>query len=284
MEMRRFFERFEDINPRIVYLLMALALVLPVIKPIGMPIVIDKNMTKPVFDWIENCEPGEIVFFDAAYGGGSDAELSPQLEAWFYHCLKKDLKVIGIAQWNTGAMIAGDLCKKVAEQAKADGYNAEYGVDWVFVGWKSMIWRELREDFWKTCGNTDFWGNHFDTLPLMEKVRKWNVETSRSFIVFVAGSPGVGTYLVNWADHDIYVGVAAVEVSGHMSVLRSGQIKGLLAGMGGGAQYEKLLGREGDACALMDAQSLGHLIILALIILGNVSYLLKRRNMGSSIN
>lgn len=280
--MRQFFERFEDINPRIVYLLMALALVIPVLKPIGMPIVVDQS-TRVIFDWIENSNPGDIVFFDSAYGGGSSSELSPQLAAWFYHCMKKDVKVINISQWSSGAMIASDLCKKVAEQAKADGYNAEYGVDWVFVGYKSMIWREMREDFWKTCGNTDFWGNHFSTLPLMERVKKWDVETSKGFLGFDSGSPGVGTYLINWAEHDIYVGAAAVQASGLQSVLRSGQIKGMMVGLSGAAQYEKLLERPGEATVLMDAQSLGHLIIIILIILGNVSFFLKQKSRGSAV-
>ncbi len=280
--MRQFFERFEDISPRMVYLLMALALVIPVLKPIGMPLGISE-MTRSVFDWIENSQPGEIVFFDASFGSAVNAELTPQLEAWFYHCLKKDLKVVGLAQWNAGAMIAGDVCKRVAKQAKADGYNAEYGVDWVFVGWKSMTWRELREDFWKTCGNTDFWGNHFSTLPLMERVKKWNAETSKGLIDFYAGSPGVGTYLVEWADCEIYVGSLAVEASALMSVLRSGQIKGLMAGMSGAAQYEKLLGRKGEATVLMDAQSLGHLIIMILVVLGNVSFFLKQKGRARAV-
>jgi len=276
--LREFLERFSEINPRIIYLVMACALIIPVLQPIGLPIVVDEETTKPVFDWIENSKPGEIVFFDVSYGGGSNAELSPQLEAWFYHCMQKGLKAVGVAQWETGAMIAGDLLKRVAAAAEADGYSAEYGVDWVFIGYKSMIWREMREDLWKTCGNTDFYGNNFEDLPLMQKVRQWTAETSKAFIIFEAGSPGVGTYLVNWADCDIYVGCVAVNVAGNQSILRSRQIKGLLAGLGGAAQYEKLLGRPGDATSLMDAQGLGHAVIIVLIVLGNISYILKKKN------
>ncbi|MGB4748831.1 MAG: hypothetical protein WBH67_05180 [Bacillota bacterium] len=83
---------------------------------------------------------------------------------------------------------------------------------------------------------------------------------------------------MNWADCDIYVGCVAVNVAGNQSILRSRQIKGLLAGLGGAAQYEKLLGRPGDATSLMDAQGLGHAMIIVLIVLGNISYILKKKN------
>lgn len=137
------------------------------------------------------------------------------------------------------------------------------------------------ENIWqkrKTCGNTDFFGNQFSTLPLMERVKKWDVDTSKSFIVFTGGSPGVGTFLVNWAEHDIYCGSGMTMVAGLMSPLRVGQIKGLMGGTGGAAQYESLLNRKGEATALQDAQSLGHLLIIVLVILGNVSFVLKRKS------
>lgn len=274
--MRQFFERFLDLNPRIVYLVMAIVLIFPVLRPIGMPIVVDES-TRVIFDWIENSEPGTIVFFDSAYSGGSSTEINPQLEAWAYHCFKKGLKIINVSQWQPGAMIASELMRKVAAAAQADGYDAEYGVDWVFVGWKSMVWRELREDFWLTAGNHDFWGNHFSTLPLMERVKKWDVPTSKSMLAFDVGSPGVGTFLVEWREHDIYVGCAAVQQSGLQSILRSGQIKGLMAGISGAAQYEKLLGRPGEATILMDAQSLGHVVIIVLVVLGNIAFFMKQK-------
>lgn len=272
----KFLERFDQINPRVIYLLMALALVLPVLKPIGMPIEVDNQLTLPVYEWVESLSPGDIVFFDASYGGGSDAELSPQLEAWLYHCFMKDVKVIGVAQWETGAQLSSNVCQKVAARAKADGYNAEYGTDWFFVGWRNMVWRAMIDDFWLTVGNQDFWGNHLSTLPLAAQVPKWDTEHTKGLIIFSAGSPGIPTYTTYWPDHDIYVGDVAVQVAGTSNYLRSGQVKGIIPGLRGAAEYEKLTGQPGLGTKLMDAQSVGHVIIILLVILGNISFFMKQ--------
>ncbi len=274
--MRAIFEKFDEIRPRTIYLVMALALVIPIVRPIGMPIPIERA-ARSMFEWIESCEPGEIVFFDSAMSTGSIAELRPILEAWFYQCLKNDLKVINVSQTDFGAQSGADICKGVAAQAAADGYNAEYGVDWVFVGFKSMVWRELREDFWLTCGNTDYFGNDFATLPLMNRVKKWDLQTSKGLLCFVGGTPGVGTYMIEWADHDIYVACTAGMETSHQAILQSGQLKGLVAGLKDGSQYEQLVGRLGVATALMDAQSMGHVLIVVLMVLGNVSFFLKMK-------
>lgn len=90
-------------------------------------------------------------------------------------------------------------------------------------------------------------------------------------------SPGVPTYTTYFPDYDIYVGSVAVEVPGQMNLLRAGQIKGLIPGLPGGAQYEILLQRPGRAVKLMDAQSMGHLWIIVLVILGNIAYVYRVR-------
>jgi len=273
----KFLENLDQINPRLIFLLMALALVLPVLKPVGMPIVVDEWQTRPVYEWIESLQPGDIVMFDVSYGGGSDSELSPQLRAWFYHCLKKGVKPVGVAQWEPGANLAAPLLQQTAELAKQHGYAAEYGVDWVFVGWKNMVWREMISDFWKATGRTDFWGNDFSELPLMQRLTKWDTEQTKGLIIFAAGSPGIPTYTTYWPEHKIFVGNVAVQVAGGANLLRSGQIKGQLAGLRGAAEYEKLVGLPGLGTKLMDAQALAHLMIMLLVILGNISFVLKMR-------
>jgi len=280
-----FFQRFDEINPKVIYLIMAVALIAPVLRPIGMPITITDQLTTPVFRWIENLNPGDVVFFDSAYSGGSDSELGPQLAAWFYHCMKKGVKVVGVSQWADGAPLAYATLTRVAAEAEKDGYSAKEGIDWVYVGYKAggvSIWRGMQTDFGKACAYQDYNGVDFSKLPLMQRVKAWDKST-KGLIVFSSGSPGVPTYTTYFPDYEIYVGNVAVQVAGSMSLLRSGQVKGVLAGLRGAAEYEKLLGRPGSATKLMDAQSLGHLIIIALIILGNVAHISKKRKSRANV-
>ncbi|MCH7493875.1 hypothetical protein IIA16_04100, partial [bacterium] len=72
-------------------------------------------------------------------------------------------------------------------------------------------------------------------------------------------------------------GVTAVSAPEYYVFLQSGQMVGLLGGMKGGAEYEKLVGAPDKATRGMDAQSLGHFVIVLFIILGNLGYLLGGR-------
>lgn len=276
-----FMKRFDEINPRIIYLLMAVLIIFPILKPIGLAISIDQQLTQPVYNWIEGLSPGDIVFFDAAYSGGSDSELGPQLKAWFAHCLRKGVKVVGVAQWEAGGTLAYATIKGVAASLAAEGVTAVEGTDWVMVGYKGggqTVFRAMQDDFWKACGNIDHNKKDFSESPLLAKVTKWTPETTKGLICFSAGSPGIPTYTTYFPDHDLYVGDVAVQVAGTSNLLRSGQVKGIIPGLAGAAQYELLSGKPGLSVKLMDAQSMGHLWVILLVILGNIGYRLKMKD------
>lgn len=84
----------------------------------------------------------------------------------------------------------------------------------------------------------------------------------------------------------LLVGSTAVSVPGMMPFYLSGQIYGILNGLAGAGEYEYLLNRDyGYPYAQgpsLDAQSLGHVLILLFIAIGNISYLLTRSKGGKS--
>jgi len=276
-----FWEKMNAMDPRWIFLGMAVLLTIPVLFPLGLAITIDQETTVPIYNWIENLNPGDIVFADVSYSGGSAGELGPQHKAWFRHCMLKGVKVVWVAQWNTGAQLGYKFCLEVVEDLAEEGIEVEYGVDWVYVGWKAggtTMWRNMQLDFWDACAKEDWVGNSFEDLPLMQRVKKWDKETCKGIMLFTAGSPGVPTYTTYFHDYDIYLGNVAVQVPGNMNLLRAGQIKGMLCGLPGAAQYEILLDRPGQAVKLMDAQSLGHLWIIVLVILGNIGFYITRKS------
>ena len=70
------------------------------------------------------------------------------------------------------------------------------------------------------------------------------------------------------------VGAACTAVSAPemYSFLDSGQLLGLMGGLKGAAEYEQLLGINGDARKGMDAQSVVHMVIVLFILLSNGIY------------
>jgi len=62
-----------------------------------------------------------------------------------------------------------------------------------------------------------------------------------------------------------------------MPYLKSGQMVGMLTGLRGAAEYENLIGKPGEAVAGMDAQSVAHVAIILVILVGNIGYYSERR-------
>jgi hypothetical protein len=94
--------------------------------------------------------------------------------------------------------------------------------------------------------------------------------------------PQVGTPII--------IGPTAVSAPKYYAFLNSGQLVGMLGGMKGAAEYEKLLRerhpemerfygttRDFTATKGMDGQTVLHTIILLFILLGNSAFLLSRR-------
>ena len=77
-------------------------------------------------------------------------------------------------------------------------------------------------------------------------------------------------------------GSTAVQAPELYPYLQSGQVRGLLGGMAGAAEYEKSTGVTGPATKGMDAQSSAHVFIMFLILLGNAIYFARRNAQGRS--
>ncbi len=57
--------------------------------------------------------------------------------------------------------------------------------------------------------------------------------------------------------------------------IHSGQLAGMLIGLRGAAEYENLMRSPGRA-VMVDAQSMGHMLLILFILFANVAYLAKR--------
>ncbi|MEW5993572.1 MAG: hypothetical protein AB1744_04160, partial [Candidatus Zixiibacteriota bacterium] len=74
------------------------------------------------------------------------------------------------------------------------------------------------------------------------------------------------------------VGLTGVMGADYYPYLNSGQIFGIMAGMHGAAQYEKLAENPGRGRDGMRIQLYAHIIIILFIIMGNVGYFMSLRD------
>jgi predicted lipid-binding transport protein (Tim44 family) len=114
-------------------------------------------------------------------------------------------------------------------------------------------------------------------LPLMDSVKNYD-DIDFIFIVADNATADYWVSIVN-AQYGVPMacGASAVMAPRFYSFIGSGQLHGLLGGMKGAAEYEQLIGHKGRAFRGMAVQSLIHLLIIALVILGNLSFFMSRR-------
>lgn len=280
-------EKLQNIDVRILYLLLVLAIALPLLFPIGLPVAISDS-TRGVYDLIESLPEGSYILLDAAYDPSGEAELYPQNLALARHCFQNNLRVIGFAQWQLGA----DLMLEALETA-AEEYDKEYGKDWIHLGYKpggTILLRGMIKDIYNSA-RADMHGTPLEQVPMMKEFQ--NLTDLNAIVAICAGSPGINEWITyvgtpsqnpgpNNADgfeHTVLIaeGTNSVSVPGAKARLQANLIVGLLEGGRGAAEYEILIDRPGEGVASMDAQSMGHLLIILFIVLGNIGYLATRK-------
>jgi hypothetical protein len=114
-------------------------------------------------------------------------------------------------------------------------------------------------------------------IPVMKGIQ--NYEQFSLLVNVSAGFPGTKEWVqqvVSRYHLPMVAGVTAVSAPEYYPYLQTGQLHGLLGGMAGAAEYEALIQRPALAMRGMDAQSLAHVFIALMILLGNLAFLGKQ--------
>lgn len=270
-------ERMLRIDRRIIFIGVALAVLIPLIQPIGMP-VRGAPESQAFYDALEVLEPGDAIIFAFDYEADTRAELDPMsLSVWRY-CLERGIRVIALTNYPGGPGVAEAIFRATAEET-----GATYGEDFVFLGynadWQGTMLR-LGESIRATFP-TDQYGTPTDEIPVMEGVDSY---ADIPLLVSIASS-ALAEYWAIFAggqhQQKVITGNTAVQAILVYPYYNAGQISGFLGGLKGAAELEVLTGVTGDATRGMDAQSTGHVLIVLFILVGNVAYLAghrRRRN------
>jgi hypothetical protein len=269
----RFWERAEKIDRRWVYLAVGVAVILPFLFPTPLPIGITPE-AQSLYDAVEALPNGSNVMLVYDYYPSTIAECEPIAIAACHHLFRKDCKVITLSNIPYGGpSMAERITRMMGER-----YGKEYGVDFVNLGYKygyvgvlSGMGRSIESIF-----PTDNSGTPLSELPLMDLVKNYD---DIAFVYEVADNSTADYWvsIVN-AQYGVPIGCGgtAVMAPKFYAYVASGQFVGLLGGMRGAAEYEILIGEEADAVRGMQAQSIVHLLIIGLVILGNVGFFVTR--------
>lgn len=277
----KIFQALAKIDRKIIFIVLAVVIIVPLLRPLGI-ISRASRRAEAVFNAVEAIPAGKPLMISIDFDPGSQAELYPMLNSILRHSFARDVKVIVLGLWLTGMGLGEQALTTVSQE-----YNKVYGEDYVFLGWRSGVLPVILgmgEDIKRTFP-TDYYGRSLDSLPMMNNIK--NYRDIPFFITLSAGDPGLNTWLsYAQARYGLKMGVGSTAVSAADAYpyLQTGQLTGLLGGMKGASEYEFLVREKGYSQALtpasqaMDSQSLAHLLILILIVLGNIGYLFMRKS------
>ena len=265
--------RLLRLDRRIIFLLVAAGVILPLLVPVNLPVTPTPRV-RAAFETIEALKPGSRVLISMDYEPDIMAELMPMSIAVLRQCFRKDIQVTAMTLYPAGVGLA-QRALRIASEAE----GAKRNEDFVFLGYKSgfqTVILGLGESI-RSQYPVDFYGTPLDSIPMLRGVVNYK---QYDLIVNLSGSSGADYWiqLARTRYHaPLVLGCTAVMATDYYPYLSSGQLLGLIGGMKGAAEYEVLCGLTGDGRRGMDAQSLVHVIVVVLVVVGNLAMLALRR-------
>jgi len=265
----------ENLDRRVIFVVVLLAVLIPLFKPIGLPI--EPSQAAIGFAKAIDAVPeGSTVYLAADYDPGSMPELQPMLETAIRQLCRRNVKIVAGSLWPACPPLVDGALRRIA----AGEFGKKDGIDYVNLGFKEgreVVMVQLGDDI-RRAYPTDAQGRALDTLPIMQNIRR--LGDMPLMVNISAGYPGTKEWVQqvrNRYNVPMVSGCTAVSTPEYFSYYQSKQLSGLLGGLAGAAEFEKLSGQAGTASRGMDAQSLGHLAIILFILGGNIVFFLRKR-------
>ncbi|MBI4245193.1 MAG: hypothetical protein HY606_13975 [Planctomycetes bacterium] len=259
---------------RFIFLLVAIVMILPMYFQFSIGKVHASPSTKGYYNAIEKIPEGSTVLVSFDFDPGSKPEIEPTARATIWHLLRRNVKIVCMSLWETAPVLAVEILGSVTKQfEKQTGKKIEYGKDWCYLGFrpgKYSVIVGLGESIY-TQYRTDFYGKKTDELPIMKDIK--SLKDFPLLIDFGAGNPGPETWIQMATDKfkiDFICATTAVVEPTYQQYISTGQLKGMVGAMRGAGEYEQLVGINDKGTAGVNAISLGQLLIVVLIILGNI--------------
>jgi len=282
---KKIFILLGSLDRRIIFLIVGLSVLIPLLKPewIDLPIRPTPE-SQIVFDEINKLNEGDKVLLSFEYGPSTKPEIHPMAIAILKHLYAKNIQVYGFALWPDGNFMSTEAFSEVS-----DDYDKKYGVDYVNLGYRpggEAVIKGIASDI-RTLYPADLQGTSINDIPMMKDVV--NIEDFDFVFSLSAGYPGSKEWVQYACDPNnipLSTGCTSIQVTDIMPYVENDQIRGILAGMPGAAEYESLVeaelqkmeiaGKPGEASGMMAAQSIAHVVIVLFIIFGNISYFITR--------
>ena len=266
-----------NIDHRIIYILVIISITLPLIAPLNLPVDASEEVTK-IYQKIDSLMPGDTVLLLISYAAQNEVEMKSQSDSVISHLFSKEgIKIVSAALVESGNIYLNQYMSSYASE-----YQKEAGRDFVNLGFVyggEVAVANLANDIHQAAP-ADSDGNLLADLEMMK-----NINDGSDFdLVINFGATqlwSIVRYITDVYNVDLVSGIEAVFAIRFLPYYVSGQLDGYLNGLVGAAGYESLIGIRGPASKHMDPLSSSSMLIIVLIIVGNISYLVEKRQKTS---
>ncbi len=284
-----FLDRLGKLDRRWIFLFIAVAVTVPLILRRPAPVA-PSPIVRNLYEAVDTLPAGSRVVLSLDYGPSTVPENDPMAHAITRHVLKKDLKLYLMTIWATGPPLIANVMNNVI----ATDFPAKtYGEDYLNLGYKvgnQGLIQSLTSDFKGQYTADVGFGDAHPSRPTTELEMMAPISTVGDFDMIVAigsGFPGVKEW-VQFAGDPTGVpvggGVTAVEAP-LLYPYYPKQLVGLMGGLQGAAEYERLVTeaypefaeQAKTALIRMFPQTFAHLVIIAFVVLGNISFFIQKR-------
>lgn len=282
-----------NLDRRVIFLLVLIALSVPLlyrytIKPARM------KSAEKLFNIVQEMskEDGKVAFVAFDFGPNTKAENAAQAQVVLEHLMRKRIPVILFSQYALADPFLRAIPETVKEllERESPDQKWEYGTDWVNLGYRpgsSLIIQSIPKS--TNLAETfvvDAFSSPLRDFPIFSQpITLKNI----ALLFQVTGLVGTFDNYVQFFQMTDYRpqfghGCTSITIPEAYIYLDSGQLNGLLEGIAGAAWYSELMSREhpqrieDDALLINTGLGIAHLLLIGLIIVGNISgFILKRQ-------
>jgi hypothetical protein len=296
----------QALDRRWIYLVVALSITIPLLIPFNSKTYVTEP-TESLYQMIDSFSnrPDKAILLSVMHDASTIAELLPMEVSILRHAFERNVKVFLICFMPESAPIIDYAINIVKE----DFPDIQSGVHYLNFGYKPWglflpIVLGMGEDISEAV-DTDSEGRKIASLPIMEDIRNYD---DMNLIIDFSASGSV----LSWVTYarvrfgaNVAAGITAVMAADNYPYLQSGQLIGMLSGLKGAAEYEKLVDvfaskqrgfskeeikdtwvditdvnipyKYKKARIGMNAQSVAHIMIIAFIIFGNIGFFYNRK-------
>lgn len=269
--------RLQNVDKRILYLLLLATVAFGLVRPLDLPLNVGPG-TRKLFDAVNNAPQDKIAVISTTWSASTQGENRPQTRVILEHLMRRRVRFALLAFEPQSTNLAQELAEELAPQ-----YKYEYGTDWVNWGYRAEVpgtLKAMMQDIIQTFKTDSRQRKPLASMPVMKGVRSL---TDAGVIVEIGASANFDywfQFVVTSVKAPFGYGPTSVMAPELYSYIDSGQLVGMMFGIKGAAEYEKLLDIKGFTTRAIGPVSLALILLFVLIAMGNTGMYMTRRAPG----